>query len=77
MTSFRNLMFIKNCTNSFGRFQIGDRAQGRFPQDLVDSYLKHGILKEVDEPIGLNEEVKDYTPVKTKRVAKKSVKEID
>lgn len=60
MTSFRNLMFIKNCTNSFGRFQIGDRAQGRFPQDLVDSYLKHGILEEVEEPIALDKPVKKY-----------------
>ncbi|MDK6203312.1 hypothetical protein QP097_07545 [Oligella urethralis] len=69
---FRKLKFIKNATNAFGRFKIGDRAQGRFPKSLIDDYLKHGILEEVDEPIGLDEEVKDYSPVKTKRAAKKA-----
>lgn len=69
MTSFRNLVFVKNATNKFGQFKKGDRAQGRFPQALVDSYLKHGILAETPEPVVLDEPVKDYTPPR-KRAAK-------
>lgn len=67
MTSFRNLVFAKNATNTFGRFQKGDRAQGRFPQDLIDSYLKHGILQEVAEPVALDEPVKSYATPRARR----------
>lgn len=57
---FRKLKFIKNATNNFGRFKVGDRAQARFPKALVDAYLKHGILEEVEEPIALDRPVKKY-----------------
>lgn len=60
MINFRNLVFVKNTTNSFGSFRKGDRAQARFPQDLTDSYLKHGILQEVAEPVALDAPVKTY-----------------
>jgi len=53
MTSFRNLVFVKNATNKYGSFRKGDRAQGRFPKDLVESYLAHGILQEVAVPVWL------------------------
>lgn len=71
MTNFRNLVFVKNATNTFGQFKKGDRAQARFPKPLVDSYLKNGILAVTDTPITLDE-VKDYTPKKAarKRAAK-------
>lgn len=69
MTSFRNLVFVKNATNKFGQFKKGDRAQGRFPPDLIDSYLAHGILQEVAEPVALDAPVKDYAPPR-KRAAK-------
>lgn len=66
MTNFRNLVFVKNATNKFGQFKKGDRAQARFSQALVDSYLKNGILAVTDTPITLDE-TKDYTPKKTAR----------
>ncbi|CAK7070214.1 MAG: hypothetical protein KER_03086 [Kerstersia gyiorum] len=68
MSSVRNLKFIKHCTNTFGKFVPGDRAQGRFPQDLIESYLKHGILIEVAEPIAV-EGVKSYAPPGRRRKA--------
>ena len=67
MTNFRNLVFVKNATNTYGQFKKGDRAQARFPQDLVDSYLKNGILAVTDTPISLDEPIKDYAPKKTVR----------
>lgn len=67
MTSFRNLVFKKNATNKYGSFKKGDRAQGRFPQALVDSYLAHGVLAVADEPVALDEPVKDYTPPRARR----------
>ena len=72
MTNFRNLVFVKNATNKYGAFRKGDRAQARFPQELTDSYLRHGILAVTDAPIPLDESIKDYTPKKTasKRAAK-------
>lgn len=60
MVNFRNLVFLKNATNNFGEFKKGDRAQARFPQDLVESYLRHGILEEVAEPIALGKPIKSY-----------------
>lgn len=71
MSSFRNLVFAKNATNRFGQFKKGDRAQGRFPKDLVESYLAHGILQEVAEPVALDETLKDYT---SKPVRKRTTK---
>lgn len=62
MTGFRNFVFVKNATNTFGQFKKGDRAQGRFPNDLIKSYLKLGVLEEVQEPVALGESVKDYAP---------------
>lgn len=67
MTSFRNLVFVKNATNKYGSFRKGDRAQGRFPKALIDSYLAHGILAVADEPVALDEPVKDYTPPRARR----------
>lgn len=72
MTSFRNLVFVKNATNTFGQFKKGDRAQGRFPDDLIESYLKLGILEDVQEPVALDEPVKDYTPTKARKRATKT-----
>lgn len=60
MSNFRNLVFVKNATNQFGSFSKGDRAQGRFPQELIDSYLKLGILAESPEPIALDAPIKNY-----------------
>jgi len=37
-------VFAKNCTNKYGHFRIGDRSRGAFSRELVDSYLKAGIL---------------------------------
>lgn len=65
MSNFRNLVFMKNATNKFGQFKKGDRAQARFPQGLVDSYLKNEILAVTDAPIPLDEPIKNYTPKKT------------
>lgn len=41
---FRDLIFTKNCTNAHGSFVKGDHARGAFSRELVDSYLKAGIL---------------------------------
>ena len=70
MASFRNLVFIKNATNKFGAFRVGDRAQGRFPRALIDGYLKHGILKEVSEPVALDAPIKNYRTARRKRAPK-------
>jgi len=67
MTNFRQLVFVKNATNTYGRFVKGDRAQARFPQELIASYLEHGILQQVDEPVTLDATVKRY---KTQRKPK-------
>lgn len=67
MVSVRSLKFVKHCTNTFGRFVPGDRAQGRFPRELIDSYLKHGILVEVENPIELDEQIKSYATPRAKR----------
>lgn len=74
MSSFRNFVFVKNATNTFGQFKKGDRAQGRFPEELVESYLKLGILEEVPEPVALDESVKDYTLTKARKRATKTTK---
>lgn len=74
MTSFRNLVFVKNATNTYGQFKKGDRAQGRFPKALIDSYLAHGILQEVAEPVALDTPVKDYTPKTPRKRATKTTK---
>lgn len=74
MSSFRNLVFVKNATNTFGQFKKGDRAQGRFPDDLIKSYLKLGILEEAQEPVALDEPVKDYTSTKARKRATKTTK---
>lgn len=62
MPNFRNLVFVKNATNTHGQFKKGDRAQGRFSKALIESYLKAGILAETDEPVALEAGTKDYTP---------------
>ncbi|TGV05509.1 hypothetical protein E4695_16095 [Alcaligenaceae bacterium 429] len=74
MSSFRNLVFVKDATNTFGQFKKGGRAQGRFPEELVESYLKLGILEEVPEPIALDGAVKDYTPPRARKRAAKTTK---
>lgn len=58
--SFRDFIFAKNATNSFGHFKKGDRAQGGFPKKLIDSYVRHGILVQVEEPAELSEPIKEY-----------------
>lgn len=71
MSSFRNLVFVKNATNKYGAFRKGDRAQARFSQDLIDSYLKHGILGKTAEPVGLDEPIRNYaTKTPRKRATK-------
>lgn len=74
MSSFRNLVFAKNATNKFGQFKKGDRAQARFPQELTDSYLAHGILKEVAEPVALDAPVKSYAPKTARKRVTKATK---
>jgi len=61
-TNFRQLVFVKNATNTYGRFVKGDRAQARFPQELIASYLEHGILQRVAEPVALDKTIKNYKP---------------
>lgn len=74
MNNFRNLVFVKNATNKFGQFKKGDRAQARFSQALIDSYLRHGILAVTDAPISLDE-ITDYAPKKpARKKATKSTK---
>ena len=68
MTNFRNLQFVKNATNKYGAFRKGDRAQGRFPKALIDSYLKHGILQEVAEPVALDKPIKSYATPRVPRM---------
>jgi len=58
---FTRYKFIKNATNKFGHFKKGDRAQGRFPRELIESYVRHGILVQIDEPAELDKPIKDYT----------------
>jgi hypothetical protein len=43
----RAYVFAANCVNDFGRFAKGDKARGAFPDELVKSYVKCGILVEV------------------------------
>lgn len=63
MTNFRNLVFAKHCTNTFGRYVPGDRAQARFPRALINTYVKLGILIESSVPVALKAP-KRYAPKK-------------
>jgi len=59
---FKKLVFAKNAVNKYGQFIKGDRAQGRFPQELTDSYIAHGILRSVEEPVALTGPHQSYKP---------------
>jgi len=67
MVDFKRFVFIKNAVNEYGQFFKGDRAQGRFPKALVDSYLAHGILQPVEEPIVLDEKVQNHKPPRQRK----------